>query len=108
MVRTNATITLWQSKSGNDKFGQPTFTDHALSLPVISEPKTVRLKIGEREVVCSLRVHIPGDPRSLPAIKAGDRVTVDGRSCNVMEALTASHPTLGHLTLLLMPLQAGA
>lgn len=102
----NTIITLWQRRSGNDGDGQPTYTAGVLppgGLPCLAEPKTTRLKRSERELVSTMRASIGGAMRYLPApgIAAGDRVTLNAVSYEVLEVAVATHRTLGHVTLLL-------
>lgn len=103
---TNAKITAWLKRSGNDGDGQPTYTDGVLppgGLACLAEPKTTRLKRGERELVSTMRASIGAAMRYLPApgIAAGDRVTLSAVSYEVLEVAVATHRTLGHVTLLL-------
>jgi hypothetical protein len=101
----NATITGWRQRTGNDGFGQPTYTTRTLSgvCSVLAEPKVTRLKRQGREVISSLRVHVASGLD--PGFAEGDRITVSaggvGVEYQVLEISPVPHPTLGHTTLLL-------
>ena len=64
---------------------------------VLSEPLRKRVKLGERELISSLRIHLKANP----GIAQGDRVTIFGEERQVLAASPTIHRTLGHATLLL-------
>jgi hypothetical protein len=99
-MRTNATITAWSKRTGNNAYGEPSFTAQTLTRPpaVLTEPRLKKVKLGDRELVSTLRAHVPLNP----GIAAGDKVTIDSDEYTVAEVLTTTHATLGHDTLLLV------
>jgi hypothetical protein len=98
----NATITAWHKRTGDDDCGEP-----ALALQaggpwrVAAEEYTRQLKLGRRTVQSSLRVR----GRNLPAIAEGDDVEVllGGVSARLTVLTAGQTPgaTLGHETLVL-------
>ncbi len=98
-MMTNATLSAWQKRTANDRYGQPTRTTQDGSWRVLAEPLSKRLKIAGRDVVSSLRVHLQF--ANLPEIAVGDKVSISSVAYQVLQADTTTHATLGHLTLLL-------
>ena len=93
----NQKITNWQKRTGTDRHGQPTRTGQDGWWWCAAEPKTVKLKIGDREVVSTRRAHV----RITPGFQVGDTIMLLNRTWEIVEVQPALHGTLGHAMLML-------
>ena len=97
---TNAAITAWSKRTASNSHGEPVFTTQPGGpWKCLARARQVKLIIGNREIVSTLRVHLDRNP----GIAASDRLTVGGAAYTVLLVEQVSHATLGHETLLLGP-----
>jgi hypothetical protein len=91
-VRTNATITAWERRTGANAHGEPTFTPESGTWRILLEVRARRLKIGERDLVSTCRAYLSRNP----GIAAGDRVTLLGSTYTVLAVESTPGATVGH------------
>ena len=84
----NSKITAWYKQTGFDINGQPKREKQKLNylINVASEPLQQSLKVGDKSIITSCKIHVPGVN---PGIKIDDVIEVDFVEYKVVNIIAA-------------------